>query len=442
MTHTDSSKCIVLGAGLTGLTAGFISGSKIYEQTDLPGGLCLTYGILPKNGTKIFPSRINNNVFRFETGGGHWLWGSDKKALGFLSSFGQLKKYNRKVSVYLPDLDLFVPYPLQYNLWKLPRGLANKAFEDLTRASREKSESNTMSNWLTNVFGQTLCHLFFLPFNTLYTSGLLDKVAPQDSFKNPIDLVKVERGLEKMDNSLEGYNSVFLYPKATLGTLAWRIASKCDIEYNKKVSEVNLAKRQVGFSDGTSVKFENAISTIPLNAMASFANLENAKHADPYTSVLVVNIAGPKGRNCPPDQWIYFPVSRTGFHRIGIYTNVDNLFLPTKLREKNWASFYVEKSYFTKSKPSSENQQRIAYEIANELVEMGYLDPPELVSPTWVDVAYNWRMVGSNWVENSLSSLRNHNVFQVGRYAEWGKYQGMVESISSARSIISQINSK
>jgi len=431
--------CFILGGGITGLTAGAISRWKICEQSSMPGGICATYGILPKNGTKIFPPYIKTNVFRFETGGGHWLWGSDKQALTFLAAFGRFKKYTRRVSVYLPELDLLVPYPLQYNLWKLPKGLASKAFEDLKRASCENHASKTMASWLTNVFGQTLADLFFIPFNTLYTTGLLSKIAPQDAFKNPIENSKVRRGLRKDSTGGEGYNSTFLYPYATWGVLTWRVANKCKIEYNKKVSEIDLDQHTLYFEDGASVNFRKVISTLPLNQMASISHMENAENADPYTSVLVANIAGPKGNMCPPDHWVYFPKSRTGFHRVGIYTNVDTLFLPSTLRNKHWASFYVEKAYPAKSMPSIETQTKVACEIAYELVEMGYLKTPEIISPTWVEVAYTWRKPESNWRENVLSHLKKSNIFQAGRYAEWGKYQGIIDSIASARSIFQQV---
>ena len=430
--------CIILGSGITGLAAGYISGWKIFEQLKMPGGICGTYGVFPKTGVNVYPQEIRQDIFRFEIGGGHWLWGSDKQALAFLKTFGRFRKYARRVSVYLPELELLVPYPLQYNLWKLPRGLAKKAFEDLVDASREEHHSRTMDNWLVNVFGQTLYDLFFLPFNTLYTSGLLKQIAPQDAFKNPIDVSKVEQGLVKNNNISSGYNSTFMYPRATWGVLTRRIASKCNILYGQKVSALDLAKKTAYFEDGSSVHFKKGISTLPLNVMASIAHLDDTDVADPYTSVLVANIAGPKGNNCPMDQWIYFPKSRTGFHRVGVYTNVDSLFLPSKLRNKGWASFYVEKSYFIKSTPSFKTQYRVACDMANELVEMGYLETPIVISPTWVEVAYTWRRVGSKWVERSLSCLKKSNIFQVGRYAEWGKYQGMLDSIVSARSFFNK----
>ena len=53
---------------------------------------------------------------------------------------------------------------------------------------------------------------------------------------------------------------------------------------------------------------------------------------DPHTSVLVLNLGvtlpdTPLARN--GYHWLYIPDSRSGFHRIGYYSNVDPpLFLP------------------------------------------------------------------------------------------------------------------
>src|SRR5215831_17059171 len=79
---------------------------------------------------------------------------------------------------------------------------------------------------------------------------------------------------------------------------------------------------------------------------------------DPYTSVLVLNLGAtrpdtPLARN--GYHWLYVPDSRSGFHRIGYYSNVDTLFLPDGQHDNpNRTSIYVETAFQGGRRPSSE----------------------------------------------------------------------------------------
>lgn len=52
----------------------------------------------------------------------------------------------------------------------------------------------------------------------------------------------------------------------------------------------------------------------------------------------------------------------------------------------------------------------------------------EVVDPIWIDVAYTWSWPGSTWREEAIQKLKEHNIFQLGRYGQW-KFQGIAESI-------------
>ncbi|MEO0232111.1 MAG: NAD(P)-binding protein [candidate division WOR-3 bacterium] len=149
----------ILGAGFTGLSAGFKTGIKIFEASDKPGGICASYSI---------------NGYKFEIGGVHWIFGADKEVLDFINSFVTTKSYERKSSVYFPDMDLYVPYPLQNHLFYLPDDIRNKALDEIIKS--ENKEVNTMEEWLEVNFGKTLCELFFFPFHGLYTTGFYKKL--------------------------------------------------------------------------------------------------------------------------------------------------------------------------------------------------------------------------------------------------------------------------
>ena len=68
---------IILGAGVSGLGAGYSSGYPIYEAKAEPGGLCSSYYMHPSGSQRLDSVPADAEVYRFEIGGGHWLWGGD-----------------------------------------------------------------------------------------------------------------------------------------------------------------------------------------------------------------------------------------------------------------------------------------------------------------------------------------------------------------------------
>ena len=52
----------IIGGGMTGLATGMASGFGVLERLDHPGGICASY---------------ERDGYRFELGGGHWIFGGD-----------------------------------------------------------------------------------------------------------------------------------------------------------------------------------------------------------------------------------------------------------------------------------------------------------------------------------------------------------------------------
>ncbi|MCX7910924.1 MAG: protoporphyrinogen oxidase-like protein, partial [Endomicrobia bacterium] len=283
-------------------------------------------------------------------------------------------------------------------------------------------------------FGKTLCELFFFPFHELYTAGLYKEIAPQDKFKSPVDKNLIIKGAEEKTPPV-GYNVVFVYPKEGLDVLAKKIAYECDIEYEKEVVKIDLKKKEILFKDGSGVKYESLISTIPLNKIMEIADININEKSLPFTSVLVLNIGAKKGDKCPKEHWIYIPKSKAGFHRVGFYSNVDSLFLPADSKDsEDRVSIYVEKAFLGGTKLTKEDIKNISNIVIDELKNWGYIKEVEVISPTWIEVAYTWEWPDSKLKEEVLSFLKNNNVYSIGRYGKW-RFQGIAESIKDGLSV-------
>lgn len=282
-------KTVILGAGITGLSAGISTCGKIYESKNFPGGICRSY---------------SEDGFHFEIGGGHWIFGMTPEVEALFSLYGiELKKYVKNSGVYF-----------------------NHIFNGNIQDKEEYViKDGTMKEFLFNRLGHDLCKLFFFPFNEKYTGGYYDEVIPENEYKNP--------------TNDKAYNNIFYYPTTNLNGFIDFIAKDCDIEYGKEAEHIDIEKRIIQFTDKTTVTYNKLISTIPLNKLIRITELYTKlllTHI-PYTKTTVLNIGATKGRKCPDNQWLYIPFCDNGFYRVGFYSNVDSRFAPD-----NCVSIYVE----------------------------------------------------------------------------------------------------
>ena len=147
------------------MAAGMVSGLPVYESESVPGGICSSYYLAPGSGDRQFKSPEDEEAYRFEIGGGHWIFGGDPAVLHFIKSVVPVKSYKRKSSVYFSKQNLYVPYPIQNHLSFLGKDIATKAINEIINAP--DGTPKTMADWLEMSFGKTLLELFFAPFFNL-----------------------------------------------------------------------------------------------------------------------------------------------------------------------------------------------------------------------------------------------------------------------------------
>lgn len=418
-------KTLILGAGMTGLAAGVVSSLPVVEAAANPGGICLSYRMRPGDAQPLPESDTDDEAYRFENGGGHWIFGGDPVVLQFIRRLVPVKHYTRRSSVYFPDTGVYVPYPLQNHLRYLDTALAVAALGEM---SRPVATGNTLADWLTGNFGDTLSRLFFTPFHELYTAGLYQRIAPQDGYKSPVNLRLALQGALD-DAPAVGYNTTFIYPVGGLNLLAQRMAAQCNVTYGRQVAEFDIKARTVVFTDGSEHPYDSLLSTLPLNQAIQMAGMSTPERPDPHTSVLVVNIGAARGERCPDDHWLYIPFSDSGFHRVGFYSNVDRGFLPASARDAgDKVSIYVERAFRGGEKPDAGSIDTYCARVVEELQRWGFIDTAEVVHPTWVEVAYTWSWPASGWKQQAIQALENAGIYQVGRYGRW-VFQGIADSI-------------
>ena len=272
------------------------------------------------------------------------------------------------------------------------------------------------------------------PFNERYTAGLYSDIGPQDAYKSALDRQRVLQGASGNTDD-KGYNCVFYYPAGGLDHLIRQISAECTIQFDYTVSGIDTRDRKVFFSNGRSLTYDRIISTIPLNQMARFSEIDFGGEADPATAVLVVNIGAVKGSSdFSPYQWVYLPSSSSGMHRFGFYNHVDSSFLPTNYRNRtDIVSIYAERSFLSASPPGLQEQSLASSAIVEELKDWGIISEPIVVSSTFTDPAYTWSRRGSTWAQHAIRCLAEAGIRQIGRYGGW-HFQGMLESFEQGLS--------
>jgi len=412
---------------MTGLAAG-MSGLPVYEAEERPGGICSSYYLHSGSAQRFFHAPPDRDAYRFEMGGGHWIFGGDPAVHRLIRCLASVNSHSRKSAIWFPQLARLVPYPLQNHLSCLGPELASRSLREIIDTSTSRQKISTMAEWLRLSFGETLFHLFFEPFHELYAAGLSEMIAPQDAYKSPLDLDLIVQGALSSSPPV-GYNTTFVYPSEGLDGLARAMGASCDIHFGKRIVRIVCGEKQIDFSDGSTARYGALLSTLPLHGVMEMAGLETVTPPDPYSSVLVLNIGAVKGRACPREHWVYVPVSRAGFHRVGFYSNVDVSFLPQPARSSgDRVSLYVERAFPAACKPGSAEISHYAREVANQLQEWGWIGEVDVLDPTWAEVAYTWSWVGSHWKQEALSLLEKHDIYQIGRYGRW-RFQGIADSI-------------
>jgi protoporphyrinogen oxidase len=410
---------------MTGLAAGMASGLPVLEAAPRPGGICCSYYVAPGGDQPLPQPPDDDGAYRFEHGGGHWLFGGEPSVLRFIAGLGPVKRYERRSSVYFPETRRHVPYPIQNHLRFFDHATI---VAGLAEMARPQGPVSTMADWLVESFGETLNRIFFAPFHDLYTAGLYTQIAPQDAYKSPVDLALALRGAFASTAPV-GYNTTFVYPQGGLDLLARRMADRCRVAFGQRVVRIDVEDRVITLADGTTREYQALLSTLPLNRVMEMTAMATAAPPDPFTSVLVVNIGGIKGNACPEDHWLYLPHSVEGFHRVGFYSNVDASFLPASARDAgDRVSMYVERSFRGGERPSDAAIEQYGAQVVEELREWGFIERADAVHPTWIDVAYTWSWPGSRWAAEALRLLQDKGIYQIGRYGTW-RFQGIADSI-------------
>ena len=333
---------VVLGAGLTGLSAAYHlrRPALLVERGPQVGGHARSF---------------RQDGFTFDVTG-HWLHLREPQTRALVEGLfapGELVSVERRTRVYTHGA--LLPYPFQANLHGLPLEVVQECLvgfvEARERAARGELPAASFEAFAEARFGRGIARHFFVPYNTkLWGMHPNRLTAEWVSRYIPIpDVAQVVGGAIGLAQEGLGYNANFLYPAAGgIDALARRLAAALPAAVQtvlgSDVEAVDPARRRVKLAAEADWRgYAALISTLPLpELIRRIADVppavREAAAALRWVRWRYLDVA--TRRPVPADyHWAYVPELRYPFFRVGVYSNAVASMAPP-----GCSSLYVELS--------------------------------------------------------------------------------------------------
>jgi protoporphyrinogen oxidase len=320
----NNSKTAILGAGLSGLTVGYLLDQKnqsfeVLEMEPECGGL--------------MRSTLESG-FTFDSFGSHIIFSKNEYALNFLLSIleNNYIKNRRKTKILYNGL--FIKYPFENGLADLPKA---ENFECLTsfiemllsKANCQVTTPYNLHDWFITAFGRGIAEKYLIPYNEKIWKFPIESLGlnwvkriPDPPYQ---DIIKSSLGL-----ATEGYTHqlYFYYPLVGgINAIINSLKSKIDanITCSFKIKKITKADDKWAISDGIRTKFfDRIISCIPIhnlvNAIDAPDDIKHAVDCLKYNSLISVMLAINKEK-INDLSWLYIPDRDVLTHRVSFPSN-------------------------------------------------------------------------------------------------------------------------
>jgi protoporphyrinogen oxidase len=439
-TPSDASSVVILGGGLTGISAAKHLGRRwvLVEKEDRLGG----------------HARTDRRDGYFFDKTGHWLHLRDpytKQLIGDLLG-DQMVRVERKARIF--SNGALTRYPFQGNLYGLPPDVAKECLLGFIQAWQARQAggaaaappANFEDHILKN-FGPGIARHFMIPYNHKLwgvhpreiTASWCTRFVPIPSLED------VVAGAVGANPPELGYNISFLYPKqGGIETMTRALAGSIDtsrgeIRTGVSLDLVDLETRTV-HAGGEVLPYSAIVATIPLPELLKRtrglpADVERAASQLRCTPVRYMNV----GTRRPPSadfHWIYVPEEQYPFYRVGIYSNALPSMAPNGL-----GSLYVELSD-RGARPTGAAREALTRDVAAGLAAAGAIaSPDDVLFADLHELTYAYVVFDDNYypaTERIRAFLEERGIYPRGRYGTW-TYNAMEDCILAGREVASTI---
>ena len=325
-TAGDSPRIVIIGAGPTGLGAGYrlrelgYTNFLMLEARDKVGGLA--------------SSETSRNGFTYDIGG-HVLFSHyeyfDKLFDTLLGDEYQLLL--RESWVWM--CDRFLPYPFQNNIRYLPREIVLECLLGVIEAQKRPLDLARFHNFeelIHGVFGAGIAKHFMMPYNFKVWAHP-PRMMNKEWIGERVAMVDIARVLGNVvldrDDAGWGPNSTFKYPRhGGTGGLFERIRPYVEdnLRLRAPVAHVDVARKEVVLQDGGRERYDLLLNTTPLDTLVGTmagdvpddvrCQATRLRHSGSYIVGVGVKQPSPSTK-C----WMYFPEDDAPFYRVTYLSN-------------------------------------------------------------------------------------------------------------------------
>lgn len=428
-TQADPGRIIVIGAGPTGLGAGYRLAQlghtdfHIYEKHPYLGGLAHSF--------------TDEAGFTWDIGGhvmfSHYSYYDEV----FDRLMGDRFTLNDRES-WVRTKDRWVPYPFQNNIRYLPKEAACDCLTGLVAAQNNRdanlANAANFGQFIDAVFGSGIAKHFMRPYNFkvwAHEPEMLNKTWIGER----VAVIDVERAIRNVvleqDDFGWGPNNRFKFPlKGGTGAFYDAFGPVLDghVSLNTAISSIDVDAKIAHFADGTQTPFDSLISTMPLDILCNKILTGDVPDSIRTRAAQLRHSGGHMvgigiKRPCPSTKsWMYFPDEDCPFYRVTYLSNYSPNMTPD---EDRYYSLLCETSY-SDFKPV--DPDAIVEETIQGLENAGLLQPGERddIVSTWhfhADYSYPTPSVDRDEIlAEVIPWLESRGIYSRGRFGMW-KYE-------------------
>ena len=421
---SSGTRIVIVGAGPCGLGAAWrlnelgIDSYEVFEREDYVGGLSASF--------------VDDSGFTWDIGG-HILFSHYDYFDAVMESVlphNEWLPHQRESWIWMRNR--FIPYPLQYNIGRLPAremmeclaGLVKRGGNDLDM------EKANFLDWIRNSFGDGIAKHFLVPYNRkvwayppeeLSAGWVGERVAVPDVQRIMGNIITGR------DDCSWGPNNTFRFPLNGGGGAIWRALAgrlpEKKIHLGAELVSWDAGRKVVGFADGTEVPYDYLITTIPVDRLVRAARepLQSVADGFVYSSAHIVGI-GLEGS--PPEHlrtkcWMYFPEDDNPFYRVTVFSNYS-------LRNVPAGGYWSLMGEISESPKKPVDRSSLIESAVKGLVNTRLIEDKARIASTWsyrAEYAYPTPFLGRDAIlDTLLDELLAGGVYSRGRFGAW-KYE-------------------
>jgi protoporphyrinogen oxidase len=400
---------VILGSGISGISASYHLNKKaieniIFEKDSDWGGLCGNFEIDGFRFDKAIHLSFTSNEYVKEL---------FSKSCEFII---------HKPLAYNYYKGTWLKHPSQNNLEPLPLKEKIKIIADFVENDNDKKIDN-YEDWLKAQYGKYFSDNFPLPYTRKYwtlDAKELSITWVGDRMYKP-NITEVLKGAFEKETPNTYYAKEMRYPiEGGYRSFLNYIRKDCNIKLNKKVTEIDILNKIVYFSDDTSQKYKELISSIPLPEYSKLIKnipLEVADACDSlkYTSIALISI-GLNKVDIPKHLWFYI------YDEDNLASRCYSPSIKSKNNVPDDCSSLQFEIYFSTDKPLTKTKDELIEHIIKKSEEMELFTRNDILVKDFRILNYGNVIFNHNMEKNRkiiLDFLEEKEIKTIGRFGKW-----------------------